>query len=51
MENFITGFPSREFQIREQLQVVLGKEKYDVFFDSVYEVRLISDLAVSHSLL
>ena len=35
MENFITGNPSREFQIREELLKVLGKEKYDIFFDSV----------------
>ena len=35
MENFITGYPSREFHIREELLKVLGKEKYDVFFDSV----------------
>jgi hypothetical protein len=35
MENFITGYPSREFQIREELLNVLGKEKYDIFFDSV----------------
>jgi len=35
MENFITGYPSREFQIREALLEVLGKEKYDVFFESV----------------
>lgn len=35
MENFIIGYPSREFQIREELLKVLGKEKYDLFFDSV----------------
>ena len=35
MENFITGYPSREFQIREELLKVLGKEKYNIFFDSV----------------
>lgn len=35
MENFITGYPSREFQIREALLDILGKEKYDVFFESV----------------
>jgi endoglucanase len=43
MENFITGYPSREFQIREELLTVLGQEKYDVFFDSVpplYPLRL-----------
>ena len=36
MENFINGYPSREFQIREELFQVLGKEKYDIFIDSVY---------------
>jgi len=35
MENFIIGYPSREFQIREALLELLGKEKYDVFFESV----------------
>lgn len=35
MENFITGYPSREFQIREELLKLLGQEKYDIFFDSV----------------
>ena len=35
MENFITGFPSREFQIREELLNILGREKYNVFFESV----------------
>jgi hypothetical protein len=38
MENFITGYPSREFQIREELLKVLGKKKYDIFFDSVCPV-------------
>ena len=38
MENFITGYPSREFQIRDELLKVLGKEKYDVFFDSVLAI-------------
>ena len=40
MENFITGFPSREFQVREELLHVLGKEKYDAFFNSVSIVRI-----------
>jgi hypothetical protein len=38
MENFITGYPSREFQIRDELLKVIGKEKYDVFFDSVFAI-------------
>ncbi|OBZ72767.1 Glucan 1,3-beta-glucosidase [Grifola frondosa] len=33
MENFITGFPGCEFQIREALVDVLGKEKSEFFFD------------------
>jgi len=33
MENFISGFPGCEFQIREALAEVLGKEKSDFFFD------------------
>ena len=40
MENFITGYPSREFQIRAELLKVLGKEKYDVFFDSVFAINV-----------
>ncbi|KAF3347345.1 Putative chaperone protein HSP31 [Verticillium dahliae VDG2] len=34
MENFINGFPGRENQIRAALLKVLGKEKYDFFFDN-----------------
>lgn len=33
MENFITGFPGREYQIRKALADVLGKEKAQFFFD------------------
>ncbi|OZJ03973.1 hypothetical protein BZG36_03257, partial [Bifiguratus adelaidae] len=33
MENFISGFVGREFQMRESLLQVLGQEKYDFFFD------------------
>lgn len=36
MENFITGFPGREYQIRKALADVLGKEKAQFFFDKVY---------------
>lgn len=36
MENFITGFPGREYQIRQALAEVLGKEKAKFFFDKVY---------------
>lgn len=35
MENFITVYPSRVFQIRNELLKVLGNEKCDIFFDSV----------------
>lgn len=35
MENFITGFSGHEHQHRAALLAVLGKEKYDVFFDAV----------------
>lgn len=36
MENFITGFPGREYQIRKALADVLGKEKAQFFFDKVH---------------
>lgn len=35
MENFITGFPGHEHECRRALLEVLGKEKYDFFFDKV----------------
>lgn len=35
MENFISGFSGHERQHRAALLKVLGKEKYEVFFDSV----------------
>jgi hypothetical protein len=35
MENFISGFPGCEFQIREALEDVLGQPKADFFFDKV----------------
>ncbi|EMD35775.1 glycoside hydrolase family 5 protein [Gelatoporia subvermispora B] len=37
MENFITGYPGCEFQIREALAEVLGKEKSEFFFDKFLE--------------
>ncbi|PCH34761.1 glycoside hydrolase family 5 protein [Wolfiporia cocos MD-104 SS10] len=37
MENFITGYPGCEFQIREALAEVLGKEKSEYFFDRFLE--------------
>lgn len=33
MENFITGYPGHESRHREAMLEVLGKEKYDYFFD------------------
>lgn len=35
MENFIGGYPGCEFQVREALEEVLGKEKSEFFFDKV----------------
>ncbi|KAI0808028.1 glycoside hydrolase [Fomes fomentarius] len=37
MENFISGYPGCEFQIRDALDGVLGKEKSDFFFDKFLE--------------
>ncbi|KAL4248208.1 glycosyl hydrolase 5 (cellulase A) family protein [Abortiporus biennis] len=37
MENFITGYPGCEFQIREALDDDLGKEKAAYFFDKFLE--------------
>src|SRR5688572_12651522 len=37
MENFITGYPANEEAQREAVRVVLGQEKYELFFDSFLE--------------
>jgi hypothetical protein len=37
MENFITGYPGHETEHKEALLKVLGKEKFDFFFDKFYE--------------
>lgn len=37
MENFITGYPGCEFQIREALAEVLGEKKSEFFFDKFLE--------------
>ncbi|KAJ9630889.1 endo-1,4-beta-glucanase [Taxawa tesnikishii (nom. ined.)] len=37
MENFITGFPGHEQEVRSALKEVLGQEKYDFFFDKFME--------------
>lgn len=35
MENFITGYPGHESEMRAAMLEVLGQEKYDFFFDKV----------------
>lgn len=35
MENFITGYPGREYQIRETLAKTIGEEKATFYFDKV----------------
>ena len=37
MENFITGFPGHECEHRSAMLKVLGKKKYDVFFNAWLE--------------
>ncbi|EPS45290.1 hypothetical protein H072_719 [Dactylellina haptotyla CBS 200.50] len=37
MENFISGYPGREYQIREALAQAIGQEKSDFFFDKFLE--------------
>ncbi|KAF8587347.1 glycoside hydrolase family 5 protein [Ramaria rubella] len=37
MENFISGYPGREFQIREALNRVIGEKKSALFFDKFLE--------------
>ncbi len=37
MENFITGYPGHESEHRAAMLSVLGKEKYDFFFDKWLE--------------
>lgn len=45
-ENFITGYPGREFQIREALEEVLGKQKADFYWDKFLEYFFTKDDAV-----
>lgn len=40
MENFITGFPGHEHQHRRSMLKVLGKEKYEFFFDKWLEYHV-----------
>ena len=35
MENFITGYPGCEHQIRNALKEAIGEEKSELFFDRV----------------
>jgi len=35
MENFITGYPGHESEMRAAMLEVLGQEKYNFFFDKV----------------
>ena len=37
MENFITGYPGHEYQMRREMLKVLGQEKYEYFFDKFLE--------------
>lgn len=37
MENFITGYPGHETEHKEVIQLKIGKEKCDFFFDKFYE--------------
>jgi len=37
MENFITGYPGHEHQHRRSMLKVLGRDKYEFFFDKWLE--------------
>lgn len=43
MENFITGFPGQESEHRAAMLEVLGKEKYEFFFDKWLEYFFTED--------
>ncbi|EIW77768.1 glycoside hydrolase family 5 protein [Coniophora puteana RWD-64-598 SS2] len=43
MENFITGYPGCEFQIRDALAETIGKEKSEYFFDKFLEYFFAED--------
>ena len=38
MENFITGYPGHESEMRAAMLEALGKEKYEFFFDKVQQL-------------
>ena len=51
MENFITGYPGHESEMRAAMLDVLGKEKYEFFFDKVcYWLPLFWNLVLSFPL-
>jgi hypothetical protein len=37
-ENFITGYPGHEHEMREAMLEVMGQEKYDFWWDKVRSV-------------
>lgn len=37
MENFITGYPGHETEHKKVLELKMGKEKYDFFFEKFYD--------------
>jgi len=43
MENFITGYPGHEFEMRREMKKVLGEEKYEYFFDKFLEYFFTED--------
>jgi len=43
MENFITGYPGHESEMRAAMLEVLGQEKYDFFFDKFLEYFFTSE--------
>jgi aryl-phospho-beta-D-glucosidase BglC (GH1 family) len=46
MENFITGYPGREYQIREALAEVIGEEKSQFFFDKSVSLSIPSSFYI-----
>lgn len=47
MENFITGYPGCEHQIREALKEAIGEKKQALFFDKVGISRVCFDSLIS----
>lgn len=43
MENFITGYPGHEHEMRREMKEVLGEEKYEYFFDKFLEYFFTED--------